>query len=84
MSASGTAFRLTHDLVAQFLASNGYTASLEKFYEEGGDFVTVTRDLAHIQDGAEKPLVEIVTEYYLHEKKGAMKNTRSASTSVYF
>ncbi|KAJ9075132.1 hypothetical protein DSO57_1039103 [Entomophthora muscae] len=76
MSASGTAFRITHDLVAQFLASNGYKETLEKFYEEGGDFATITRDLAHIQNGADKPLVEIVTEYYLHEKKGPVADNR--------
>ncbi|KAI0221418.1 hypothetical protein L0F63_002047 [Massospora cicadina] len=68
MSASGTAFRVTHDLIVRFLFNNGYGSTLETFYAEGGDFISVNRSELGQEGGEEgKPLVEIVTDYYLRE-----------------
>jgi WD40 repeat protein len=63
-------FRLTHDIVAKFLATNGYENTLNSFILEGGDFMSLTREECYETSNTQlKPLTEIVTEYQATENR---------------
>lgn len=70
-------YRITHNLIAHFLFKNGYSKTLETFYSEGGDFIsTPVNQLAMVEGDLNKPLVEVVTEYYLDQGLTEVLNVR--------